>query len=251
LKKKETKKEISQMDFNKDYYSILGVSKESDANQIKKIFYKLSFTHHPDKGGDAVIFNQISEAYNILTSEERGTYDKRSKWGANYDESLELLDYEFNNSAKGWNESKFEEWKKDNQLNIIVYVDDNFRGDVEYERWVACKSCGGEGRDTKSKIQIRDEFGNLLKVFDGEDGCDFCEGSGKSWNGQDCYFCGGKGMVGLVECGTCKGEKRVLGKQKLTRIKFSTDESSHKVEAMGHASKWERGRFGHLWIVKK
>jgi curved DNA-binding protein CbpA len=111
------------MDFNKDYYNILGVSKESDANQIKKTFYKLSFTHHPDKGGDAVIFNEITEAYNVLTSEDRTLYDKKSKCGANYDESLEFLDYEFNNRANGWNESKFEEWKKDNQTVLISVKD--------------------------------------------------------------------------------------------------------------------------------
>jgi len=239
------------MDFNKDYYGILGVSRESDSNQIKKTFYKLSFTHHPDKGGDAVIFNEITEAYNILTSEERTIYDKKSKWGANYDESLEFLDYEFNNSAKGWDETKFEDWKKENQLNILIYVNEDFNGSLEYERWVTCKTCDGDGKDTQSKIQIKDENGNLLKVFDGEDGCDFCEGSGKSWNGQDCYFCGGKGKVGLVECSTCKGEKRILGKQKLSKIKFKKGEKSHKVEAMGHVSKWEKVKVGHLWIIKK
>jgi DnaJ-class molecular chaperone len=239
------------MDFNKDYYGILGVSRESDSNQIKKTFYKLSFTHHPDKGGDAVIFNEITEAYNILTSEERTIYDKKSKWGAGYDESLEFLDYEFNNSAKGWDESKFEDWKKDNQLNILIYVNEDFNGSLEYERWVTCKICDGDGKDTQSKIQIKDENGNLLKVFDGEDGCDFCEGSGKSWNNQDCYFCGGKGKVGLVECSTCKGEKRILGKQKLSKIKFKRGENSHKVEAMGHVSKWEKGKVGNLFLIRK
>lgn len=239
------------MDFNKNYYAILDVSKNADSNQIKKTFYKLSFLHHPDKGGDAQIFNQITEAYTILTSEDRKTYDIRSRWGANYDESYELLDYEFNNNAKTWNEEKLEEWKKNNQLNVLVYVDDTFNGKVEYERWVTCKSCGGEGKDTKSKIQIKDENGNLLKLFDGEDGCDFCEGSGKSWNGQDCYFCGGKGKVGLTECETCSGERRILGKQKLSKIKFPESEKSHKVESMGHVSKWEKGKVGHLFLIKK
>lgn len=238
------------MDFNKNYYAILGVPKDANSNQIKKTFYKLSFTHHPDKGGDAQIFNQITEAYNILTSEDRKTYDMRSRWGANYDESYELLDYEFNNNAKAWDEEKLEEWKKNNQLNVLVYVDDTFNGKVEYERWVTCKTCGGEGRDTKSKIQIKDENGNLLKLFDGEDGCDFCEGSGKSWNGQDCYFCGGKGKVGLAECETCKGERRILGRQTLSKIKFPKKEKAHKVDSMGHVSKFEKGKVGHLWIIK-
>lgn len=239
------------MDFNKNYYAILDISKELDSNQIKKTFYKLSFIHHPDKGGDAQTFNLITEAYTVLTSDDRKIYDVRSKWGANYDETYELLDYEFNNSAKTWDEEKLESWKKNNQLNILVYIDDSFNGSLEYERWVTCKSCGGEGRDTKSKIEIKDEQGNLLKVFDGEDGCDFCEGSGKSWNGQDCYFCGGKGKVGLAECKTCNGERRILGKQKLSKIKFLKKEKTHKVESMGHVSKYEKGKVGHLWLIKK
>lgn len=239
------------MDFNKNYYAILDVSKDADSSFIKKTFYKLSFTHHPDKGGDPLIFNQITEAYNVLTSEDREIYDIRSKWGSKYDESYEFLDYEFNNNAKTWDESKFEEWKKNNQLNVLVYVGTDFDGKVEYERWVTCKTCGGEGRDTKSKIQIKDENGNLLKLFDGEDGCDFCEGTGKSWNGSDCYFCGGKGQVGLAECSTCKGDRRILGKQKLSKIKFPKKDKAHKVESMGHVSKFEKGKVGHLWLIKK
>ena len=40
------------MDLNKNYYQILGVTIDSEPNQIKKAYYKLSFMHHPDKGGD-------------------------------------------------------------------------------------------------------------------------------------------------------------------------------------------------------
>ena len=54
------------MDFNKNYYNILGVNHESTEKEIKKSYYKLSFTHHPDKGGDESIFSEITEAYDIL-----------------------------------------------------------------------------------------------------------------------------------------------------------------------------------------
>ena len=39
------------MDKNKNYYSILGVAKDAEEKVIKKSYYKLSFEHHPDKGG--------------------------------------------------------------------------------------------------------------------------------------------------------------------------------------------------------
>ena len=44
------------MDKNKNYYSILGISLDSDEKKIKKAYYKLSFTHNTDKGGDPIVF---------------------------------------------------------------------------------------------------------------------------------------------------------------------------------------------------
>jgi len=238
------------MDFKKNYYFILGVSKDADQNEIKKSYYKLSFTHHPDKGGDATIFGEITEAYDVLTSELREQYDSRSKFGKNYDESSEFLDYEFDSLKKGWDEDKLEDWKRENQLNIILKIDEKFKGKISYERYLTCKSCGGTGKDLKSKIVIRDDSGNILKIFDGDEGCDYCEGSGKDPFGNDCGFCGGKGKVGNEPCSTCNGEKRVWGKQTLSGIKIKKNEKAHKIEFMGHSSKDERGKVGHLWILR-
>jgi DnaJ-class molecular chaperone len=238
------------MDFNKNYYALLGVSKESTEKEIKKTYYKLSFTHHPDKGGDGEVFAEITEAYEVLT-DNREEYDKRSRFGSKYDESLELLDYEFDHYKKGWDDTKYDDWKKDNQLNILIYVDPKeFNGSVEYERYVSCKECGGSGKDLESKIVIRDDSGNILKIFEGSDGCDFCEGSGKNPFNGDCGFCGGKGKVGNEECKTCLGEKRILGKQKLKGIKLKKKEKAHKVEFMGNVSKEDKDIFGHLWLIK-
>jgi molecular chaperone DnaJ len=239
------------MDFKKNYYAILGVDKDSNEKDIKKTYYKLSFSHHPDKGGDALLFAEITEAYNVL-SEYREEYDLKSKYGANYDESTELLDYQFDHYKKGWDDNKYDEWKKENQLNVIIYIDsEDFKGKVEYERYVTCKSCGGSGKDLNSKIQIKDENGNILKIFEGTDGCDFCEGSGKNWMGTDCNFCGGKGKVGSTDCLTCNGEKRILGLQKLSGIRIKKKENSKKVDFMGHVSKDDKDIYGHLWVVRK
>lgn len=238
------------MDFNKNYYLILGVDKTANVKEIKKAYYRLSFTNHPDKGGNPVIFSEMTDAYDVLTSDSRKEYDKRSKWGASYDESLELLNYEFSNSAKVWDEDKLDEWKEKNQLNIVIHIDNTFNGTIEYERWVTCKTCGGNGKDTDSKIQIRDENGNLLKMFDGSDGCDFCEGTGKDWRGEICHFCNGKGQVGWSDCKTCNGQRRILGKQKLSKIKFPEKEKEYKIESMGHVSDTDKGKVGHVWLIK-
>lgn len=237
------------MDVNKNYYAILDISRNATDKEIKKSYYKLSFQFHPDKGGDELKFSEITEAYDVLTSTKRVEYDMKSRWGNYYDESVELLNFDFDNLAKGWDEDKVSSWKEKNQHNIVVYVEDEFDGNVEFVRWVICKDCGGDGRDTKSKIEIKDENGNILKMFDGSEGCDFCEGTGKDWNNKPCYFCGGKGEVGFSPCKTCKGEKRIMGKQKLKNLKWKVDEKSMKVSGMGHLT--TDGRIGDLWILKK
>lgn len=235
------------MNLNKNYYSILGVPNNVDEKTIKKAYYKLSFIHHPDKKGDAILFAELTEAYNVLCSKERSDYDLKSKFGNNYNEYFELfninVDVEYDDVK-----SKRDSFKKNEVLDIYINVDESFNGSLEYERWVKCKGCDGSGKDLSSKIVIRDVDGNILRTFDADDGCDFCEGSGKDYAGNDCSFCSGKGKVGMTPCNTCSGEKRILGKQKLSGIKLTGDET--KVDAMGHHSKNESGKSGCLLIIK-
>jgi len=49
-----------------DHYSILGVPKNATQQEIKKAYRKQANQHHPDKGGDSVMFQRVSEAYDIL-----------------------------------------------------------------------------------------------------------------------------------------------------------------------------------------
>lgn len=161
------------MNLNKNYYSILGVTKLASEKDIKKAYYKLSFQHHPDRGGDQILFTEITEAYDVLSSESRVDYDLKSKYGCNYNEYFELfnIDMDFDYD-KG--KDSLEKFKKNDVLNIYIKVDDTFDGTVEYERWVKCKPCDGSGKDLSSKIVIKDNDGNILKTFDADDGCDFC-----------------------------------------------------------------------------
>lgn len=65
----------------KDYYKILGVSKDADDEVIKKAFRKLAKKYHPDtNGGNAEAaqkFQEINEAYSVLGEEKkRKAYDE-------------------------------------------------------------------------------------------------------------------------------------------------------------------------------
>lgn len=66
-----------------DYYEILGVSKTCTGPQITKAYRKRAVRTHPDKtGGDRRAFDKVSEAYDILSDEEkRNLYDRFGKKG--------------------------------------------------------------------------------------------------------------------------------------------------------------------------
>ncbi len=234
------------MNKDKNYYSILNVKKDDNSNIIRKSYYKLAMLNHPDKNGDANIFSEITKAYDILMDEEkRKEYDLKSKWGRNYDETYELFDLNVDFSYKE-SKDQLDKFKKFNINNIQIEINNEFNGILEYERWVKCKSCDGTGKDIHSKIVIKDNDGNT-KFFEPDDGCDFCNGTGKDHKDKECYFCKGHGRIGINNCKSCKGNKRILGKQKLKNIKLTGTET--KIDTMGHFSK--DGVIGYLLLIKK
>lgn len=50
-----------------NFYEILGLQKDANDNEIKKAYRSLSLKHHPDRGGDTNIFQQINSAYETLS----------------------------------------------------------------------------------------------------------------------------------------------------------------------------------------
>ncbi len=76
----------------KDYYSVLGVSKEATADEIKKAYHKLAVKYHPDKTrGDKAAsekFKEINEANQVLgDAEKRKKYDQFGTDWKHYEES--------------------------------------------------------------------------------------------------------------------------------------------------------------------
>ena len=71
-----------------DYYTILGLQKNANDNDIKKAYRKLAMKYHPDKNPNdkqaEEKFKEISEAYSVLSDpEKRKIYDKYGKEGLN------------------------------------------------------------------------------------------------------------------------------------------------------------------------
>lgn len=67
----------------KDYYSILNVPRDAEASTMKKEFRRLAKRYHPDKEtGDEKKFQEISEAYEVLSdTEKRRVYDQFGEEG--------------------------------------------------------------------------------------------------------------------------------------------------------------------------
>src|SRR5688572_22033575 len=66
---------------NRDYYDVLGVSKEAGEEDIKKAYRKLALKYHPDRNpGDKAAeeaFKEVAEAYEVLSDpQQRAAYDQ-------------------------------------------------------------------------------------------------------------------------------------------------------------------------------
>ena len=68
------------MSTTRDYYEILGLSKDATESEIKKAYRKLAMQYHPDKNKEAGAeekFKELSEAYAVLSDpEKREQYDR-------------------------------------------------------------------------------------------------------------------------------------------------------------------------------
>jgi DnaJ-class molecular chaperone len=90
------------MEFNNNYYDILGIKYNSTTSAIKNAYKKLAMKYHPDKGGDQEMFKKISEAYEILSDPiKREIYDKgnisHNLRGSNeFIDPMDLFNFTFN-----------------------------------------------------------------------------------------------------------------------------------------------------------
>ena len=138
-----------------NYYDILGVSKDSTAEEIKKVYRKLSKEHHPDRGGDENRFKEISEAYTILgDSQKRAQYDNSLNnpfSGGSFDPN-DL----FNNFFNQGRQRQRQQSGEDLSITIQVSLEEIHTGGtkkIRYQRRIidkrqrplVCTTCNGTG----------------------------------------------------------------------------------------------------------
>lgn len=215
----------------RDYYEVLGVSRDADADEIKKAYRKLAFEYHPDRNGGSkeaeAKFREATEAYEVLRDpDKRSAYDRYGHAGVqgagtggagfggfDFADALEIFMRDFGGF------SGFEDLfgqrggrrggrggarrGQDMQVRTTLTLEEVATGARKSVRVAVlnpCKSCGGTGGE-----------GGAAPVA-----CPTCDGTGevrrvqRSFLGQlvsvtPCPSCQGEGLHIEKECDSCSG----------------------------------------------
>ena len=178
---------------SKDFYQVLGVSKTSSTDEIKKAFRKLAHEHHPDKkGGTDAKFKEINEAYQVLSNpEKRKQYDQ---FGSSFE------------SAGGPGGFNWNDWQNSSGFQGNINIDD--LGDIFGDMFgFGGRQRGGPrgGGDLQVEMAIDFEeavFGVVKKMrLEKEIICSKCNGSGAEAGSKivSCTTCNGSGQVHQVQ----------------------------------------------------
>lgn len=172
----------------KDFYEILGVASDSDADQIKKAYWRLAIRYHPDKNpGDAEAekrFKELSNAYAILSNpEKRREYDATLASGLTWEEAR---------AAAG---EKEPDWSAEEFLRQFGDIFASHFG-PEFQAARPATRPGWDA-ETALKIDFRTAaLGGKVRVsVRGETTCAACAGRGSRGVAVGCPRCGGKGRV--------------------------------------------------------
>ena len=198
---------------SKDYYEILGVSKDATQDDIKKAYRKLAMKYHPDKNqGDKKSeeeFKKISEAYEILSDEsKRSQYDHG---GSSFDFGFNPFSFFHNGGMRQGGAPRPQRVSPDNRYTIQLSLKEVITGaqkNVSYTRLISCEHCKGNGSvqgkeacrtcNGKGVTQMHVNAPNTRFVIT----CHSCNGSGRST--KRCSKCGGKGYSSVNEKATVK-----------------------------------------------
>jgi molecular chaperone DnaJ len=234
----------------KDYYSILGVSRNASQEEIKKAFRRLARKYHPDlnpqdKSAEEK-FKEINEAYSCLSDPERranydryGTAEGPTGNGFGFETYTNFTDI-FEDIFEGFFGSfGFKKNKPtkghDLRYDITITLEEAAFGvekTIKFPRWEICTTCGGSG----------------IKPGSSPITCSSCGGSGYIRYNQGffsvsktCSKCGGTGRIIKDPCIDCNGTGKVRVERELTiKIPAGVDTGS-KLKVTGEG---EMGEFG-------
>ena len=251
----------------KDYYAILGVSKEASEDDLKKAYRKLAMQYHPDKNpGNKQAeekFKEINEAYAVLSDAEKrkkyDTYGSADDMGG-FGQGGQGFDFNgfggfgdiFNEFFGGGGQGQRGGQRKtgfqgengaDLRYNLTINLKEVYYGlekKISYNTFVVCTPCKGSGGKDGAKPVT----------------CKTCGGSGSIRRQQGffmietpCNACGGTGGIIAEKCPSCRGAGRV-SKEKTIDVKIPAGMlDGQRIRITGEGEAGVRGgRTGDLYV---
>lgn len=250
-----------------DYYAVLGVTRSSDAQEIKSAYKKLALQYHPDRNPEnkdeaTEKFKEISEAYSVLADpQKRAMYDRYGHAGVSSSagagawpdfSSTIFSDFEdifgdLFNFGGVFGRSRGRRGAQrgaDLRYDLEISFEEAAAGldtKIKIPRWETCSSCGGRGHRQGSAPVA----------------CDTCGGRGQVRHQQGfftltqtCPQCQGMGQVIRDACPACHGEGRVR-RERVLSVKIPAgveDEMRLRVSGEGEAGA-QGGPPGDLFVV--
>lgn len=213
----------------RDYYEVLGLSKNASPEEIKKKYRKLAMEYHPDRNSSSDAgekFKEISEAYAVLSDpSKKEKYDLYGHDGINSSYSSEDIfrnadfgdigdifgDIFGNIFGGGKNRNNRAKPGNDIQYDVSISFLESFCGkniDIKIPKYVSCEYCNGTGADKKNSLKncsdcngsgiitrtVRTPFGNAMS----QTTCKKCNGKGKIID-KPCSKCFGKGKIKTIK----------------------------------------------------
>ena len=224
------------MSAKRDYYEVLGVSKTSSTDEIKKQYRKLALKFHPDRNKSSEAgehFKEISEAYAILSdTEKRQVYDQHGHAGVDgrysNDDIFQGARGDFSDifgRGGGGFDSIFESifgrgggFSQQRGSDILyetsVTLEDVLHGkkmEIDLQKQIQCDICSGSG----------------CKPGTNKKTCVTCNGQGQVRQTRNmgfasfvtaapCSACRGQGSIIETPCVTCNGQGKKKGSKRIT-----------------------------------
>ena len=245
----------------RDYYGILGVSKDASKDEIKKAYKKLVKKCHPDVAhGNEEEFKEVSEAYAVLSdNNKKSQYDH---FGHNafdqrfsQEDIFRNFDFDiFRDFGFGDSDNIFDIFfgggrRKKKGVDLRYDLEISFeeaafgcKKEIIFERHELCNKCRGSGARNdnfdicrkcggKGKVRrvVRSFFGSVAQVV-------------------DCPECGGKGKIIKEKCKECKGEGFVEVKKKLEINVPAGVDTGNQIRLENEGEVNELGEHGDLYI---